>query len=133
MIFPKSLPQEPFYAPFELFRGKSTQVLFLQCNSERSRNSKKIFAAKERKERIDKDLCCFLSAIFAIFCGNSFWLRLAALGLLSFFVANGSSLFSGECRPPLGLFSSAISATLRESKIPTNPLSEPSPMKANEG
>ena len=40
--------------------------------------------------------------------------------VLSYYVSKrlaaiiGSSLFSGECRPQLGLFSSAISVTLRE-------------------
>jgi uncharacterized BrkB/YihY/UPF0761 family membrane protein len=30
----------------------------------------KIFAAKERKEHMDKNLCCLFFAIFAIFCGQ---------------------------------------------------------------
>ena len=42
----------------------------LDCNSVESCNSNKIFATKERKEHIDKSLCCCFFAIFALFCGN---------------------------------------------------------------
>jgi len=35
-----------------------------------------------RKERRDKDLCCFFFAICAFFVVNSSWLRRAALGLM---------------------------------------------------
>ena len=41
----------------------------LSCRREASLNCNKIFAARERKERRDKDLCFFLFAIFALFCG----------------------------------------------------------------
>jgi hypothetical protein len=42
----------------------------LQCYSQESCNSNKIFAAKERKDRKDKDLCRFFFAIYAFFCGQ---------------------------------------------------------------
>jgi len=48
----------------------------LHRNSEESCNSKQIFAAKERKEDKEKNLCCFLFAIFVFFCGQLFLLRL---------------------------------------------------------
>jgi len=42
----------------------------LQCYSQESCNSNNIFAAKERKDRKDKDLCRFFFAIYAFFCGQ---------------------------------------------------------------
>jgi len=47
----------------------------------KSRISDKIFAAKERKEHRDNDLCSFFFVIFVFFCGNSiFGCGFAALG-----------------------------------------------------
>jgi hypothetical protein len=60
----------------------------LYYNSAKSCFFNKIFAAKERKEHIDKNLCCLFFAIFAIFCGNSSLVAAsAALGFLRFFAA----------------------------------------------
>jgi hypothetical protein len=47
----------------------------------KSRISDKIFAAKERKEHRDKDLCSFFFVSFVFFCGKSlFGCGFAALG-----------------------------------------------------
>jgi len=45
---------------------------------------RRFFAAKERKEHKDKDLCCFSFAVFAILCGNS---SSVAAGRAGLFVA----------------------------------------------
>jgi len=52
----------------------------LRCNSEESCNSKKVFATKERKDRIDKNLCCFSLRSLCSFAAVSFWLRLGRAG-----------------------------------------------------
>ena len=52
----------------------------LRCNSEESCNSKKVFATKERKDRIDKHLCCFSLRSLCSFAAVSFWLRLGRAG-----------------------------------------------------
>ena len=59
--------------------------LLYPCNPyhyiKKSRISDKIFAAKERKEHRDNDLCSFFFVIFVFFCGNSlFGCGFAALG-----------------------------------------------------
>jgi len=57
----------------EIGKAKSRNGLrlaSLQCYSQESCNSNKIFAAKERKDRKDKDLCPFFFAIYAFFCGQ---------------------------------------------------------------
>jgi len=52
-------------------------------NSAKSCFLNKIFAAKERKEPIDKNLCCFFFALFALFCGQFiFGCGCSALGSL---------------------------------------------------
>jgi len=57
-------------------------LVFLYYNSAKSCFVNKIFAAKERKEHIDKNLCCLF---FAIFCGNSSLVAAsAALDLFAF-------------------------------------------------
>jgi len=61
----------------------------LQCYSQESCNSNKIFAAKERKDRKDKDLCPFFFAIYAFFCGQFvFGCGSAALRLGDFALKN---------------------------------------------
>ena len=63
-------------------------LVFLYYNSAKSCFVNKIFAAKERKEHIDKNLCCLFFAIFAIFCGKSSLVAAsAALGLWRFLAA----------------------------------------------
>ena len=54
----------------------------LQCNSSKSCFFNKIFAAKERKEHIDKSLCSLFFAIFAFFCGNLFLVAACGAGAL---------------------------------------------------
>ena len=62
-------------------KDKHLRCFSLHCKSVESRNSRKIFAAKERKERRDKNLCGFSLRSLRSFAAISFWLRLGRAGL----------------------------------------------------